>query len=83
MVAKHLQALRSKWETYAALVLFAGTVTAFASLPNRVAALETRLDRSETVDRFVGCWIKETSEGHDPRACRSHLTPDVLDYLRP
>jgi hypothetical protein len=83
MVAKHIQALRSKWETYAALVLFAGTVTAFASLPARVERLEARMDRSDTVDRYVGCWLKATSEGRDPRACESHLTADVLDYLKP
>mgnify|MGYP006204644879 CR=1 FL=1 len=36
-----------------------------------------------TMLRYVVCTMGATGRGYDPSACESHLTPDLLGYLRP
>jgi hypothetical protein len=75
--------LRDAWQAYAALVLIAGTVVAFAGLPGRVEAIEQRIDAQDVVLRFIGCVLRAEADGQDPRPCNSHLSPTVVEYLRP
>jgi hypothetical protein len=54
-----------------------------AALRQRVDTLEVRITTVETVNRYTACVLKYQSDGTDPRACESHLSPDILDFLRP
>lgn len=49
----------------------------------RLDSLEIRVGRSEVVDRYVACVLKYSSDGVDPRPCESHLSPSVIESLRP
>lgn len=78
-----IASMRDAWQAYTALILIAGAVVAFGSLPARVEAIEKRLDEQERILFFVGCVLKAQADGQDPRPCNSHLTADIAEYLRP
>jgi hypothetical protein len=82
-VAEILEAVKAGWQIYTLLLVLLTSGVAFAGIPGRVDALETRMDRSEVVNRYTACVLKNQSDGYDPRACESHLTPDVIEYLKP
>lgn len=79
-IAKHL---KNGWAAYGSLVLIIGGITAAASIPGRVSALERRMETQETVGRYTACTIYYEARGVDATPCETHLKPDVLDYLRP
>ena len=82
-MSQFLEAVKAGWQIYTLLAVLLTSGVAFAGVPARVAALETRMDRQETVSRYTACVLKYQSDGTDPRACESHLSPDILDFLRP
>ena len=81
--AKWYSHLASAWQAYTALVLLMGAIAAFAGLPSRVQALESKQDEQNRLLRFVVCTMGAEGRNYDPSACESHLDADLLTYLRP
>lgn len=78
-----LTSMRDAWQAYTALILLAAAIVAFAGLPSRMAAMEKRQDEQDTGLRYVICVLGSQSRGYDATACESHLSLQLLDYLRP
>jgi hypothetical protein len=82
-VSQFIEAIKAGWQVYTLIGVLLTTGVAFAGVPTRVSSLEQRMERQETVSRYTACVLKYQSDGTDPRACESHLSPDILDFLRP
>jgi hypothetical protein len=82
-VSQFIEAIKAGWQVYTLLLVLLTSGVAFAGIPGRVDALEQRMERQETVSRYTACVLKYQSDGTDPRACESHLSADILDFLRP
>lgn len=78
-----MTAARDAWQKWLILVAIVTAVLAWASIPGRVDALERRVGDLEKVQWYMACVLNAQSRAQDPRACESHLSPDLVNFLRP